>query len=162
MLALDWLRTPTSPARSRTWLPLAALRAFAAAALGVDAYVHATNAAFYDPANGGVITEGNLFRAEAVVAVLVALGVLLRPSLVSWAAALLVSATALGAVVLYRYVDVGALGPLPDLYEPTWQAPGKLLSAYAEAVAVAVTSAALLMTLIRARRITSSVRGSSP
>ena len=162
MLAFDWLRTPTSPARSRTWLPLAALRAFAAAALGVDAYVHATNAAFYDPSGGGVITEGNLFRAEAVVAVLVALGVLLRPTLVSWAASFAVSASALGAVVLYRYVDVGAWGPIPDLYEPTWRSPGKLLSAYAEAAAVAVTAAGLLMTLIHTRRITSSARRSTP
>jgi hypothetical protein len=32
------------------------------------------------------------------------------------------------AAVLYRYVDVGSLGPLPDLYENTWQVPGKLLS----------------------------------
>ena len=39
-------------------------------------------------------------------------------------------------MLLYRYVDVGSLGPLPDMYENTWQVPGKLLSAYAEAAAV--------------------------
>ena len=54
----------------------------------------------------------------------------------SWLAALAVAASALGAVLLYRYVDVGALGPLPDMYENTWQVPGKLLSAYAEAAAI--------------------------
>jgi hypothetical protein len=35
-------------------------------------------------------------------------------------------------VLLYTYVDVGALGPLPDLYEPTWVPAGKLASAVAE------------------------------
>jgi hypothetical protein len=39
-----------------------------------------------------------------------------------------VGASALAAVLLYRYVDLGPLGPLPDMYENTWQVPGKLLS----------------------------------
>jgi hypothetical protein len=47
-------------------------------------------------------------------------------------------------VLLYRYVDLGALGPLPDLYENTWQVPGKLLSAYAEAAAVVLAGLGLL------------------
>jgi hypothetical protein len=55
-----------------------------------------------------------------------------------------VGASALGAVLLYRYVDVGALGPLPDLYENTWQVPGKLLSTYAEAAAVVLAGLGLL------------------
>jgi hypothetical protein len=59
-------------------------------------------------------------------------------------AAVLVAASALGAVVLYRYVDLGALGPLPDMYEDTWQVPGKLLSAYAEGTAVVLAGLGLL------------------
>jgi hypothetical protein len=55
-----------------------------------------------------------------------------------------VGASALGAVLLYRYVDVGALGPLPDLYENTWQVPGKLLSTLAEAAAVVLAGLGLL------------------
>jgi hypothetical protein len=54
------------------------------------------------------------------------------------------SALALGAVLLYRYVDVGSLGPLPDMYEDTWQVPGKLLSAYAEGAAVLLAGVGLL------------------
>jgi hypothetical protein len=130
-------RFTSSPAYS-------AIRLLTAAALGLDAYVHATNASFYDPAQGGFITEGNLFRAEALVAGLVALAILVRPTLAAWAAALLVAASALAAVVLYRYVNVGPLGPIPNLYEPTWQSPGKLLSAYAEGSAVVLASVGLL------------------
>ena len=52
-------------------------------------------------------------------------------------------ASALAAVLLYRYVDVGALGPLPDMYENTWQVPGKLLSAFAEATAVVLATLGL-------------------
>jgi hypothetical protein len=96
------------------------------------------------PRGQGGISQGQLFRAEAAVAVAVGLLVLVRPRPSSWLAALLVGASALGAVLLYRYVDVGALGPLPDLYENTWQVPGKLLSAYAEAAAVVLAGLGLL------------------
>jgi hypothetical protein len=114
-----------------------------AAALGIDAVVHWQNAPAYD-AVGAAITQGTLFRAEAVAAVAAGLLVLVRPRASSWLAALLVAASALGAVLLYRYVDVGSLGPLPDLYENTWQVPGKLLSAYAEGAAVVFATLGLL------------------
>ncbi len=81
----------------------------------------------------------------------VALLVLVWPRLGSWVAALLVSASALGAVVLYRYVDVGKLGPIPNMYENTWQVPGKLLSAYAEAAAVVLAGLGLLAWFLRWR-----------
>jgi hypothetical protein len=38
-------------------------------------------------------------------------------------------------VLLYRYVDVGAIGPVPNMYEPVWYAE-KLRSLYAEAAVV--------------------------
>jgi hypothetical protein len=41
-------------------------------------------------------------------------------------------------------VDVGSLGPLPDMYENTWQVPGKLLSASAEGAAVVLAGLGLL------------------
>ena len=112
-----------------------ALRVATAAALGVDAVVHWQNAPAYDAVTG-TVSQGVLFRAEAVVAIVAALLVLLRPRRSSWVVALLVAGSALGAVLLYRYVDVGSLGPLPDMYENTWQVPGKLLSASAEAATV--------------------------
>jgi hypothetical protein len=124
-----------------------------AVALAVDAYVHATSAGLYDPAHGGLITEGNLFRAEALVSGVLAVWLLVRPSRWAFAAALVVAVSALGAVVLYRYVDVGAIGPLPDLYEPTWQVPGKLLTAYAEGFAVLLSAAGVALTRVRRHRV---------
>jgi hypothetical protein len=119
------------------------LRVATAATLGVDAVVHWQNAPAYD-AVAGAISQGALFRAETAVAVAVGLLILVRPRTSGWVAAVLVAASALGAVVLYRYVDLGALGPLPDMYEDTWQVPGKLLSAYAEGTAVVLAGLGLL------------------
>ena len=50
----------------------------------------------------------------------------------------------LGAVLLYRYVNVPMLGPFPAMYEPVWF-PDKTLSAVAEAVAALVAGAAALL-----------------
>jgi hypothetical protein len=109
-----------------------ALAVATAVLLGIDAYVHLHDAHFYDSAASSNISEGNLFRAQAILAVVVAVALLVRPHPVVWAVAVLVTASAVGAVLLYTYVDVGALGPLPNLYEPTWALPGKLASAVAE------------------------------
>jgi hypothetical protein len=132
-------RWTLTPAPIVSWT----LRVGTAAALAIDAVVHWQNAPAYD-AIGTTLTQGQLFRAEAVVAVAVGLLVLFRPRRSSWLAALLVGASALGAVLLYRYADVGTLGPLPDMYENTWQVPGKLLSAYAEGAAVVLAGLGLL------------------
>jgi len=43
-------------------------------------------------------------------------------------------------VLLYRYVDVETIGPLPDMYEPTWEVPGKPLSAYPEGGAAVLSA----------------------
>jgi len=119
------------------------LRIATAAALGIDAVVHWQNAPAYDAVTA-TISQGALFRAEAVLAVAAGLLVLVRPRPSSWVAALAVAASALAAVLLYRYADVGSLGPLPDMYENTWQVPGKLLSAYAEGAAVVLAGLGLL------------------
>jgi hypothetical protein len=119
------------------------LRIGTAVALGIDAVVHWQNAPSYD-AVAATVSQGQLFRAEAVVAVVAGLLVLIRPRPSSWVVALVVAGSALAAVLLYRYVDVGTLGPLPDMYENTWQVPGKLLSAYAEGAAVVLAGLGLL------------------
>ena len=126
------------------------LAVLAAVPFVIDAVVHATSASSYDPAGGGLITEGNLFRAEAGLAALVALLLVARPSRSVWTLAFATAVTALGAVVLYRYVNVGAIGPIPNLYEPTWQVPGKLLSAYAEASAVVISGVGAIVAPLRA------------
>jgi len=119
------------------------LRIATAAALGVDAAVHWHNASAYDAVKA-TLSQGELFRIETAMAVAVGLLVLVRPRRGSWVAALAVGASALAAVLLYRYVDLGALGPLPDMYENTWQVPGKLLSAYAEGATVVLAGLGLL------------------
>ena len=124
--------------------------------LGIDASVHARLAGQYDANRQGGLSQGDLFRAEAVVAAVLALLVLLvllrRASvtgLVVAALALVVAASALGAVLLSASRDVGALGPLPDMYEPFWF-PDKTLSAVAEGVAAA---ASLILVVIVWRRL---------
>ena len=137
---------------SLTRSPLVAwfLRIATAAMFGIDAGIHAYNAAGYDQVTG-TISQGTLFRVESAVACLVALGVLLWPSRLTWIVAVLVAASALGAVLLYRYVDVGALGPLPDMYENTWAVPGKVLSAWAEGAALVLAALGLLHHELRSR-----------
>ena len=116
------------------------LRVLVAAGLAVDAYVHAVTASAYDFPAGGLITQGDLFIVEATVAGLAAVAVLVFPRRSTFGFAFVVAASALGAVVLYRYVDIGSLGPLPRMYEPVWTAD-KLISAAAEAVAAVLALA---------------------
>ena len=121
-----------------------ALRVGTAAALGIDAAVHLRNASAYDQVKA-TFTQGGLFRVEAGLAIAVGLLVLIWPRRSSWVAALLVSASAFAAVLVYRYVDIGSLGPFPDMYENTWQVPGKLLSAYAEGAALVLAGLGLFV-----------------
>ena len=127
------------------------LRLLTAAGLAVDAYVHADLATTYDPVVR-TIGQGDLFRVEAGAAALAALLLVLfgtRPLV--WGYALLVAAAGLAAVLLYQYVDVGPLGPLPDMYEPLWY-PEKTASAFAEAAATLTAAAGLLLALLRRAR----------
>ncbi len=118
-----------------------------AALLLVDAYVHFHDANFYDSVTTSTLSEGWLFRAQATVAVVVAIALLIKPHPVVWGIAAVVAASAAGAVFLYTYVDVGQLGPLPDMYEPTWDLPGKRGSAVAETAAAVLAIAGLVLAL---------------
>ncbi|HZE34702.1 MAG TPA: hypothetical protein VE198_25100 [Actinoallomurus sp.] len=108
------------------------LRLAVFAGLGVDAFVHFHMAG--DMGQNGTVSEGTLFWVQGAVAAVLAVLVLVRPRPVPYVIAFLVAASALGAVLLYRYVDVGALGPLPDMYEPVWYTE-KVVTTIAEAVA---------------------------
>lgn len=133
-------------------LGLWALRLVTAAALGVDAYVHADLAATYDSVTAS-ISQGTLFRIEAAAAALAALLLIVTGRrLLVWAFAFLVALAGIAAVLVYRYVDVGAFGPFPNMYEPIWFTE-KTLSAVAEAVAAVTALAGFL--LLRHRRRTS-------
>ncbi|AIA01196.1 hypothetical protein [Streptomyces noursei] len=149
---------PHRTALDRRTVTRVLLQLVTAAALAVNAYVHADLASVYDRV-GQQISQGTLFRLEAAVASLAALLVLLfgRRRLV-WAFAFLVSVSAVGAVLLYRYVNVGTLGPLPNMYEPVWW-PSKSASAIAEAVGAVAALGGLLIT--RPPR-SASARGGAP
>ncbi|HVV77370.1 MAG TPA: hypothetical protein VHC43_15175 [Mycobacteriales bacterium] len=133
------MRRLTASCRGAADVVLAVL---AAAGLVIDAIVHLRLAGRYDPI-GGTISQGDLFRVQGALALLLAAGVLAAPwRRTLYAATFVVAASAFGAVMLYRYVDVGALGPLPNMYEPVWFGQ-KTLSAYAEAAAAAAALAGL-------------------
>lgn len=119
------------------------LRWLAAAGLAVDAYVHADLAEGYDAVVNSV-SQGDLFRIEAALAALAALLLVVWPRRSTIAFAFLVAAGGLAALLLYRYVDVGPLGPLPNMYEPVWFT-SKQVAAVAEAVAALATGWLLLM-----------------
>ena len=135
----------SSPARTLPGLVPSTLRLVTAAGLMVDAVIHLQLASLYQLVAPGGIGQGNLFRLQSIVAILVAGYVVVRGSRLAYLAAFVVAAGALGAVLLYRYVDVGAFGPIPSMYEPLWFAK-KTATAVAEAIAAIVAVLGLLRT----------------
>lgn len=122
------------------------LRLLAAAGLVVDAVVHLLLAGDYDANPGSLLSEGALFRVEAVAAVGAALLVLLVRRVATDVVVLAVAASAAAAAILYRYVDIGSFAGLPAMYEPVWFAQ-KSLSVIGEIVAVLA-----VVVLLAARR----------
>ncbi len=120
-----------------------AARVIVAAGLVYEAYAHLDLAASFD-GNRALISQGMLFRVEAVAAALTALFVLVIRHRAVALLAVVIAGSALGAVLLYRYVDLGSLGPLPDMYEPSWY-PEKTYSAIAEAASVGAAVALLFL-----------------
>ena len=144
------MTTTTGPMRARSATLMWTLRIVVAAGLAVDAVVHLRLASEYQQAFPGGIGGGTLFRVEAVVAVVAAVAVLVRGNRGTYLFALLVAASAFVAVVLTRYVEVPALGPLPSMYEPLWFFE-KSLSAIAEGIAALAALTALLASTHTAR-----------
>jgi hypothetical protein len=108
-----------------------ALAVLAAVGLAYDAYVHLDLASNY-ARNGNSITQGGLFKLEAVIAIVLAVAVLLSDHKLVWLGVGLTGLGGVAAVVLYRYVDVGTIGPIPNMYEPIWYGK-KTASAFIEA-----------------------------
>lgn len=127
------------------------LRLLVAAALVIDAVVHFDLASGYQLGAPGGIGEGTLFRLEAAAALLVALYVLVRGSRPAYAAAVVVAGSAFIAVLLYRYVDIPAIGPLPSMYEPVWFFE-KSLSAVAEGLGAVLAGVGYFRQRSSARR----------
>jgi hypothetical protein len=139
---------------ARGWLATrAALTVIVVAGLAVDAYVHFHVAFGYEKVQSSVLNEAQLFRAEGAVAALVALALLARPRRYTAALAFLVTAGGAFAVLLYYYVNVGAFGPFPNMYEHHWYTE-KTLSAWAEGIAALAALALLIVVHVRVRRTT--------
>jgi hypothetical protein len=117
--------------------------------LGIDAYTHFDLASLYSH-SATAITQEQLFWVEAIVAILAGLTLIVRPTKVTAGVAFLVAAGGLALLLLYRFVDVGELGPLPNMYEPLWY-DEKSAAAWGEAVA-ATASAALVLLVAREPR----------
>jgi hypothetical protein len=129
------------------------LRLVVAGGLAVDAYVHWNLAPDFDSFVGAgplQVSQGQLFRVEAVLAVIALLLVLFVDHLLTAVLAFVTAAGGLAAVLLYRYVDVGAFGPLPNMYDPTWY-PEKTISVIAEGVVV-LAALVLIVGSLRDRR----------
>ncbi|MET3949109.1 hypothetical protein ABIB49_003835 [Arthrobacter sp. UYCu512] len=120
------------------------LRVLAAAALAVDAVVHARLAPDYQSAAPEGLGEGNLFLAEAAAVAMVGLYVLIRGSRPAWVLALLTAGGSLAILPLYRYVAVPAIGPFPAMYEPVWFFD-KTLTALAQTAVVLLAAVALTL-----------------
>ena len=111
------------------------LRGLASAGLAVDAGIHLKLAHRYTPVASSTISEGMLFRLEAIAAIVALLLVVFWRHRAGDAFAWLTAAAGLAAIVLYRYADPGSLGPLPDMYEPIWFAE-KFWAVAGQAVAI--------------------------
>ena len=119
------------------------LRLAVLAALALDAVVHLRLADDYQLGYPQGVGGGTLFRLAAGTALVVAVALLTGRRLAYLAAAAVLGG-ACAAAVLYTYVDVPAIGPLPSLYEPVWYRD-KVLSAAVEGVGA-------LLALVGARR----------
>lgn len=121
------------------------LRLIVVAGLAVDAYIHFKIAANFDFKKGTLVSMGWLFRVQAGAAAAAALLVLVWANRLTYMIAFLVAGSAVGALLLYHYVDLGAIAGLPNMYDPVWYSD-KVVTAVAEGVA---TVGALIGILLR-------------
>lgn len=110
------------------------VRAVVVLGLAVDAFVHLRMAPVMDLAAPGGIGGGNLFRIQGALAGAAAVLLLFLPRWWTYAVAVLVALSALGPVLLYHFVDVPAIGPIPSMYDPLWS-PEKVVTIIGEALA---------------------------
>lgn len=131
---------PVQPFRGVSRVGLV-LRLLAVAGLTLSSSLHVALA--QGPlVSGGQVTLAALFLGQALVAGLVALWLLVRPSRAARLAALAVGAVSLAALVVSVYVRIPAVGPFPVLYEPLWYGE-KVAAAVAAAVAAVAAAAGL-------------------
>lgn len=126
------------------------LRVIVAACLGYSAWVHYDLHSNFRFAKTDTLNGSQLFVIQAVAASVAAALVLFVGRVPGWTIAFLVSAASLAAVLVYRYYDVGAIGPVPNMYEPIWYAE-KTRSAIAEGIATGLSLIYLVALAARPR-----------
>ncbi|WP_183407153.1 hypothetical protein [Nocardioides marmorisolisilvae] len=141
--------------RMRTHGPLLLLQVVAAAGLAYDAKIHFHLAPAYDQIKSSTVSQGDLFRIEAWLAIAAALLVLVVRTPIAAFLAASVAGGGLVPLLVYRYYDFGSLGPLPAMYEPAWY-PDKTHTAIAQAIAAVAAAVLLLALVLRSRRNTTT------
>jgi hypothetical protein len=132
--------------QDRAWLAVKiTLIVIVVAGLTIDAYVHFNLASNYELIKTRTLSQADLFRIEGAVAIVAALLLLVRPRRYTAALAAIVAGSALLVLLIYRYNDIGRLGPIPSMYEPIWYTK-KAVAAYAEGAAF-IAAVALLAVL---------------
>jgi hypothetical protein len=132
---------------------LTALQVITAVGLAYDAKIHFKLAPVYDSIKSSTISQGDLFRIEAWLAVVAAILVLVGRKPILSFIALAVAGGGLVPLLVYRYYDIGAVGPLPPMYEPAWY-PDKTNTAWAQAIAAVAALIILVVVIVRARKKT--------
>jgi hypothetical protein len=127
-----------------------ALAVVAAAGLGIDAFTHLDLAHLYQANTTGTVNEGVLFQIEAALAIVAGIWILLRPGVLSAAFTLLVAGGGAFVLLLYRYVNVGKIGPIPNMWDPGWF-PEKKWSLAGELIAVGASLVLLVLALVSHR-----------
>jgi hypothetical protein len=146
----------------RGWIAVrTVLTVIVAAGLAIDAYVHLDLASTYDVVKTSTLSQGDLFRVEAALAIVAGVALLVRPRRYTAWFAFLVSAGGVAAVLVYRWVDVGKVGPLPNMYEPYWYGE-KTLSLVAEAIAAVAAAILLVLMYMRARAVAKPAVANAP
>jgi len=146
----------------RGWIAVrTVLTVIVAAGLAIDAYVHLDLASTYDVVKTSTLSQGDLFRVEAALAIVAGVALLVRPRRYTAWFAFLVSAGGVALVLVYRWVDVGKVGPLPNMYEPYWYGE-KTLSLVAEAIAAVAAAILLVLMYMRARAVAKPAVANAP
>lgn len=121
------------------------IRVLVVAGLIVDAVVHFQLADTMQLAAPDGVGGGALFRAQATVASVAAVVLLVTGHRFAYVLAAAAALSALVPVLLYAYVQVPAIGPIPSLYDPGWYS-SKTASAIAEAAAVLLAVVGFVLT----------------
>ena len=105
-------------------------RLLASTALMVSAFIHGT-LAIQLGVGGPLISQGQLFTAQAALSAALALALLTRDDRI-WLVAVVLSVVGLGAVIASVYFPIPAIGPFPEIHEPVWLMT-MVVSAFAQA-----------------------------